>query len=104
MALLLSIAVCCMVVVAGFAYLTPVVDFIRQLHTSSGTNSEFLRILLKSVGIGIVAEIAGLICTDAGNAALGKTIQILAAAAILWLSLPLMNALLELVRKIMEEA
>lgn len=104
MALLLSIAVCCMVVVAGFSYLTPVVDFIRQLHSNSGTDPEFLRILLKSVGIGIVAEIAGLICADAGNAALAKTIQILATAVILWLALPLMNALLELVRKMMEEA
>jgi hypothetical protein len=49
-----------------------------------------------------VAEIAGLICTDAGNAALAKTIQILATAVILWLTLPLMQALLDLVRKIME--
>lgn len=101
-ALLLSIAVCCMVVAVGFSYLAPVVDFVRQLHANTGIDPDFLRILLKSVGIGLVAEIAGLICTDAGNAALAKTIQILAAAVILWLALPLMNALLELIRKIME--
>lgn len=104
MALLLSIAVCCMVAAVGISYLTPVVDFIQELSSNSGTDPQFLRILLKSVGIGIVAELSGLICTDAGNAALAKTIQILATAVILWLSLPLMQALLELVRKIMEEA
>lgn len=102
-ALLLSTAVCCMVVVVGVSYLTPVVDFVRQLQTSSGTDPEFLRILLKSVGIGLIAEIAGLICSDAGNAALAKTIQILATSVILWLSLPLMSALLDMVRKMMEE-
>ena len=102
-ALLLSVAVCCMVVVVGVSYLTPVVDFVRQLQTSSGTDPEFLRILLKSVGIGLIAEIAGLICSDAGNAALAKTIQILATSVILWLSLPLMSALLDMVRKMMEE-
>ena len=101
-ALLLSTAVCCMVVAVGINYLAPVVSFVQELHTSTGTDTEYLRILLKSVGIGLVAEIAGLICTDAGNAALAKTIQILATAVILWLALPLMQALLDLVRRIME--
>ena len=102
-ALLLSIAVCCMVIAVGISYLTPVIEFIEQIQESTGTDPEFLRILLKSVGIGLIAEIAGLICKDAGNAALAKTIQILATAVILWLALPLMTALLELVRKMMED-
>lgn len=103
MALLLSIAAGCMVTVAAISFLIPVVDFIQQLQSNISTDSEFIRILLKSVGIGLVAEIAGLICTDAGNAALAKTIQVLSAAVILWLSLPLMRALLELVRTMLEE-
>lgn len=103
MALLLSIAVCCMVVAAGVAYFTPVVDFVRQLNGNTGTDPELMQILLKSVGIGLIAEIASLICTDAGNAALGKTINILATAVILWLALPLMQSLLELVLKTMED-
>ena len=102
-ALLLSTAVCCMVIAIGISYLTPVVDFVRELQANTGMDPAFIRIILKSVGIGLVAEIAGLICTDAGNAALAKTIQILATAVILWLALPLMRALLELVRKMMEE-
>lgn len=102
-ALLLSIAVVCMVTVVAVSFLTPVVDFIQQLQSNIPTDSGFLRILLKSVGIGLIAEIAGLICADAGNAALGKTIQLLSVAVILWLSLPLMRALLELVQTMMEE-
>ena len=102
-ALLLSIAVVCMVTFVAISFLTPVVDFIQQLQSNIPTDSGFLRILLKSVGIGLIAEIAGLICTDAGNAALAKTIQLLSVAVILWLSLPLMRALLELVQTMMEE-
>ena len=102
-ALLLSVAVCCMVIAVGVGYLTPVLDFVHQLQESTGTDPEFLRILLKSVGIGLVAELAALICKDAGNAALSKTIQILATAVILWLALPLMQSLLELVQKMLEE-
>ncbi len=102
-ALLMSVAVCCMVIAVGVSYLSPVVEFVRQLNENTGTDPELLRILLKSVGIALVAEIAGLICTDAGNAALAKTIQILATSVILWLALPLMSALLELIQKMMEE-
>ena len=102
-ALLLSVAVCCMVIAVGVSYLSPVVEFVRQLAENTGTDPELMRILLKSVGIALIAEIAELICTDAGNTALAKTIQILATSVILWLAMPLMSALLELIQKMMEE-
>lgn len=103
MALLLSTAVCCMVLAVGILYLKPVIEFARQLSSAAGTDPEILEILLKSVGIGLLSEIAGLICTDAGNAAMAKTIQILSAAVILWLAIPLMKGLLELVGQLMGE-
>ena len=62
-----------------------------------------LGILLKAVGIGLVSEIAGLVCTDAGNGSLGKTLQLLGSAVILYLSLPIFTAMLELIREILRE-
>lgn len=101
--LLLGIAVCCMALAAAASYLEPVIDFIRSLQALGGLNSDMLGIMLKAVGIGLIAEVAGLICADSGNGALGKTIQIVASAAVLWLSVPLMTALLELIQKIVGE-
>ena len=95
--LLLTIAVCCMVVTAAITYLQPIIDFFQKLNSISQLDSSIVNILLKAVGIGLLAEITGLICKDAGSAALGKTIQILATAVILWLSLPLFNELIELI-------
>lgn len=103
MAMLLTMTACCMAVAVAASYLQPVISFIRQLQTVGQLDSDMLQILLKAVGIGIVAEIAGLICSDSGNGALGKTIQLLAAAAVLWLALPLMQSLLEMVQKIVGE-
>jgi hypothetical protein len=54
---------------------------------------------MKYVGIVLLAEIIGHICTDAGNAALGKTVQLLATTAVLWLSLPLFSKLMELIEQ-----
>lgn len=98
--LLLSVAGCCMALVAAINYLKPVVQFVEQLQSVGNLNGNMLKIMLKSVGIGLVAEIAAMICNDSGNSALSKAVQILAAAAVLWLSIPLMTALLDLVEQI----
>jgi hypothetical protein len=55
------------------------------------------------VGIGIMTEIGGLICTDGGSSSLGKTVKMLGSAVILWLSLPLYAKLMELLQKILGE-
>lgn len=100
---LLTIAVCSMVMVAAVNYLQPILDFISRLQSIGQLDSNLVQILMKAVGIGLIAEIAGLICTDAGNAALGKTLQVLAAAVIIWLSIPLLNQLLEIIEQILGE-
>ena len=101
--LVLSMVVCCMVLTAAFAYLEPVVDFLKELQTLGQLDSTLSGVVLKAVGIGLIAEIAILICSDSGNAALGKALQIMATVMILWLSVPLMRSLMELVQTIMGE-
>lgn len=102
-ALLLSMAVCVMVLILGAAYLQPVMDFLEQLESLGNLSSNMTGILLKAVGISLISEIAGMICADSGNGSLGKALQILASGVILWLSIPIFNALLEMIRKILEE-
>lgn len=100
-ALLLITAACCMIAVTAVQYLQPAVDFLGQLQSLGGLDPQVLQILLKTTGIAILSEITGLICADAGYGALGKTLQLLAAAVILWLSLPLLNKLLELIQNVL---
>ena len=100
---LLTMAVCCMVTMIAISYLEPVLDFLRELETLGDLQGDMLGILLKAVGIGLVSEIAGLVCTDAGNGSLGKTLQMLGSAVILYLSLPIFTAMLELIREILRE-
>lgn len=100
---LLTIAVCCMVVVTALNYLEPVVDFLKQLEALCQTSDGWLSILLKAVGIGLIAEVAALVCGDAGNGSLGKTLQILGSAVILWMSIPVFTSLMELIQQILGE-
>lgn len=93
----------CVILITAVSYLEPVFAFIRKLQTLGKLNNEMLEILLKSVGIGLLAEISVLVCNDMGNASMGKTLQILATAAILWLSLPMLNSLLDLIGNLLGE-
>ena len=99
--LLLSMAGCILIGLLLFQFLEPVLEFLRQLQSMGDLNGDTLSILLKIVGVGLVSEIAAMICTDAGNGSLGKTLQILSAGVILWLSIPIFQMLMDLLNRIL---
>ena len=104
MANLASLAACCMLCVAVVRYLQPVVELLGKIRSLAGISDQMLSILLKSTGVGLVSELACLICADAGNASMGKAVQILSNAVILWISLPLFDQLLELLQEVLGSA
>ena len=99
---LLAIAICTLVAIAALNYITPLIELVDRLEQLGGLNSQMIQILLRSVGIGLIAEIASLICADAGNAAMGKTLQFLGSVVILWLSIPLFNQMIDLIKEILQ--
>lgn len=99
---LLSLLVCCMVMALAMDYIQPVVEFIRSIRALGGLDTQMLTILLKVVGISVTAEIASLLCDDAGNSAMGKSLQFLSTAVIICLSLPMLTALLTLIEGILK--
>lgn len=101
MGLLLTLAVSSIVGTLAIGYMRPVIEFVQQLRAIGQLDIGMLEILLKVVGIGIIGEIVSMVCSDAGNAALGKSLQLLSTAVILWLSLPLLTQLLELMQQIL---
>ena len=103
MSALLSMAACCMIVIIAVRYLQPVVDFLHRLEMLGDLNGTMTGTLFKVVGIGMISEVTGLVCSDAGNASLGKALQMLGAAVILWMSIPIFNALIDLIQKILGE-
>ncbi|MBE6943557.1 MAG: hypothetical protein E7453_04760 [Ruminococcaceae bacterium] len=100
--LLLSLLVCAMVVSVGMSYLSAVIKFFSRLQMTIGLNIDLLNILLKAAGIGLVGEIAGLICSDSGQAALGKAVHILTSAVILWIALPLYTQILDIIEELLK--
>ena len=91
----ITAAVIAMAAVLMLRLLEPVLELLRQLEQVGNLRSDALELLLKAAGIGLTAEVAGLVCADAGNAALAKMLRLLGTAAILCLSVPMFTALLE---------
>jgi stage III sporulation protein AD len=97
----LSIGACCLVLGLGLRFTEPIFELLDHLQAMGNLKSDWLSAMLKAVGIGLVVEIGVLICTDAGNAALGKSLQTVGTIAVLWVSVPLLNALIALLEDIL---
>jgi len=97
----LTVAACCIVMSVAIQYLSEVVGFLWKIGNITGYENPFMDILLKISGVALMTELTSLIGSDAGNNALGKVMQILGNAVILFLSLPMFEAFLSIVQDIM---
>lgn len=99
--LVLSAVVCVMVLMLGATFLEPVMTFVGKLEQLGNLDDNMITVLLKATGIGLVSEIAGMVCSDAGCGSLGKGIRMLGTAVILWLAIPIFNGFLDLIQRIL---
>lgn len=99
--ILLGIAVCAMAAMAALDYLQPVKELLDSLRSLGDLDGGLISVLLKAVGIGFLTEVAALVCADSGNGSLGRALQFLGTAVILWMSIPLFSSLLELIQEIL---
>ena len=99
--ILLSLAVCVLLALGAMEFLEPVMELLNELKRLGELDGGAVGILLRCAGIGMVSELAGLLCADAGEGAMGRALQICANAAILWLSLPLLRQVLTMIGEVL---
>ena len=65
---ILMVIACSAVILALAAwFLEPVVDFVTELRLLGQLDGATVTILLKTAGVGLLAELAGAVCEDAGE-------------------------------------
>lgn len=99
--LMLTVAVCCMVGMTALSFLEPVMDLLYQLASMCNLGNNTLSILLKIMGVTFIAEIISLVCSDSGYSSLGKAFGFLSSSVGLWLSIPIINQLIDLLKQIL---
>lgn len=81
--------------------LSGIVDMIKSISNKTNINSEFLMILIKITGIAILTEFAVSVCKDAGESAIASKVDIGGKILIISLSIPIINALIDTIVKIL---
>lgn len=98
---LLTLAVCAVVISASASFLKPVISFIHKVREIGNLDEELISVILRVVGIGMITEISAMICKDAGNEALGKSLHILCVIVVIWMSIPVFEKLLLLLDNVL---
>ena len=101
LSVVLTLAACCIILMVALEYLSDILVFLWELGSGIGDRNPFTGILLKIAGVALVTEISSLLSADAGNSSLGKAMQILGNSVILFLSLPILEGFLEIIREIL---
>ena len=81
--------------------LSGIIDMINSISSKTNINSEFLVILIKITGIAILTEFAVSICKDSGESAIASKVDIGGKIIIISMSIPIINALIDTVVKIL---
>ena len=84
------------------ADLIPAFSMMRGLMDRVGFSGEYVRILIKCLGICFLCDLAGQICREAGQGAISAKIDLAGKTAVLLLTLPMFEQLLEIALSLIE--
>ena len=90
------------IVLEVFGYLTSIISVFENLSNISGIDSDLLKIILKIVGIGYIIEFASSLCIDSGLTSIASKIQFAGKIIILFIALPIINSLIEIIIEILK--
>ncbi len=79
-------------------YLKKVVEMLVKMTQSAGINGEYMRIVLKIMGIAYIARFGGELCKDAGENSVADKIDMAGKILIAAVSAPIILAFMEMVQ------
>lgn len=99
--LLLSLAAGAVILLLVLPSLLSVFQRLRYLSAAAQVNLRYLDTVLKIVGVAYLTEFGAQICRDAGEGALAAKVELAGKVLILLLSVPILNAILDLLIKLL---
>ena len=81
--------------------LEPVFSFINELTDVSDINTEYISVLIKSLAICYMIGIASDSCKDCGETAIASRIDFAGKIALLLITIPLFEAILDIIKELL---
>lgn len=97
-----SIAVCVIVSAAALAFASPAIEQLEVLFERTSLDKTYFKSLLKAVGICYMTGITADICRDSGEQALASAVEIWGRIALLILTLPMIDSLLNIITGVLQ--
>ena len=102
-AVALSIVSCILVLLGALQFVSPIVSVVERIQKMTGLSNAITAPLVKVIGIGILTQIACSVCDDAGEKTLHQAVEIAGMILALYVSLPLLSAVLDLLEELLSE-
>lgn len=94
-AMLLSLGCGIFVLLALMGQMKEIITGLEKIMSGLSEQSDLTAIILKALGICIVAELGSQCCRDAGEAAIAAKVELVAKAALVLMSMPVFTSLME---------
>ena len=98
--LYISLAASLIIFAAVLSSLSPVFGLIEKLTEISGTDSKYIAVLIKALAVCYITQLASDCCKDCGETAIASRVDFAGKIAILLLSVPLFEAILEIIKEL----
>lgn len=99
---LLTAVSCIVILLKTVGSLSGIIAEIRSLFTISGLDPEYLRILLKGLGICHITGFTSGVCRDSGESALAEQTVIAGKTALVLLALPMLETLICFLKSLLQ--
>lgn len=99
--LVCSVAAACLITLRFLDSWREISAALEDIFLQTGMQSEYLKIILKSLGICFVTQLGCDCCRDSGENAMASQLELAGKAAILVTALPLFSAAAEMVRTLL---
>lgn len=97
----LSLAAGIIILLMALDALTPMMGTLSQLIELSGQGKEAFSILLKSLGVCFITQLAADACRDAGEGAIASKVELAGKVVILLLAMPLFEQIIAVATSLM---
>lgn len=94
-AMLLSLGCGIFVLLALMGQMKEIITGLEKIMSGLSEQSDLTAIILKALGICIVAELGSQCCRDAGEAAIAAKVELVAKTALVLVSMPVFTSLME---------
>lgn len=100
--MLISLVAGVFIIFAALKFVNQGLETVKKLFEATGVNNNYIKLILKCIGISYIGDFASSLCKDAGNQSVGEQIEMAAKLLIFAIGIPVMEEVLNLLGIVME--